>query len=253
MGRTLIRVGHQTRPRHQTRTRAGLWCPLAVGILLLPQATLAQNADARQLFEEGTAALQEGRFAEAKARLREAHALAGRPATAFNLAIALTGTGEVVEALTLFDALLEGDLGPLSEEVEAQIAQRRAVAERAVAHLSLRVTPADASIRVDGESVETERRDLAINPGTRIIDVSAEGFQAEQRRLEIEPGARQRLVFSLEEQPEGGSSIFESPWFWTVVGVLVVGGAVTAGILIATEPERPDVDETVFTLQIPSR
>jgi hypothetical protein len=40
-----------------------------------------------------------------------------------------------------------------------------------------------------------------------------------------------------EREDEDGGSVFESPWLWIVVGVLVAGG-VTAGVLVATAEER---------------
>lgn len=41
------------------------------------------------------------------------------------------------------------------------------------------------------------------------------------------------------EDGDGGGSVAEQWWFWTIIGVLVVGGAVTAGVLIGTSQGGP--------------
>jgi len=42
-----------------------------------------------------------------------------------------------------------------------------------------------------------------------------------------------------EEGDGGGGSIFASPWFWVIVGVVVVGSAIGIGIAAASGGQDP--------------
>ena len=67
---------------------------------------LEQSAAARALFQEGLAFAQEEKFEEAADRFRRAHALRPTPTISYNLAAALSRTGNVVESSELLRHVL---------------------------------------------------------------------------------------------------------------------------------------------------
>ena len=65
----------------------------------------------------------------------------------------------------------------------------------------------------------------------------AEDYFPLERDIYIEPGRLSDVTLMLEERP---AQWWETWWFWTLVGAVVVGG-VTAGAVIGTLPEnKPD-------------
>lgn len=50
----------------------------------------------------------------------------------------------------------------------------------------------------------------------------------------------------------GGGSVLDSPWFWTILGVVVIGGGVTIGVLAANEANSvPSGTLGTVTLMVP--
>jgi hypothetical protein len=68
-------------------------------------------------------------------------------------------------------------------------------------------------------------------PGAYRVVASLSGHADAERTVNIEAGETLHVELSLRER-----SIVESPWLWTLIGVAVVGSAVTAGILLQPEP-----------------
>lgn len=83
-----------------------------------------------------------------------------------------------------------------------------------------------ASIKV-GEGVEPERgapNVFTVAPGQYPVLAQLDGWSSDSSEAEVRSGEETRVRLSLEEQ----KSLFESPWFWVVVGAVAVGGAATA-------------------------
>lgn len=76
-------------------------------------------AEARSLFELGTRAVHEGRFRESEDALTRSLLLVARPATAFNLVVALRGMGAMVRASGVCERSLSG------ADLDAARAKRR--------------------------------------------------------------------------------------------------------------------------------
>lgn len=318
-----------------------LWvtAPAVAGVLVAPSPCAAQRsgradqndqageADARRLFQEAAGALEGGRFAEARDLLRRSIELSPNVGSAFNLGVALRGTGEVRGAVRIFEALLEEEYGTISgtqvREVRRLLRQTRA--EIAVLHIE--GTGAEAIvIRVDGEQVaEVEDGESVaheVDPGDHVVTAWAPRHGTEERRVHLDRGGSRRLQIGLEMTADArlgtlvvegvddddileivdvgrgtgvlsrdlepgsyevivagpggrrestvdleagttlrvrldvdsGGGVASSPWFWTGVGLVVVGLVVgTALLLVETEgdPVTDPVYGVVTTLTLP--
>lgn len=100
------------------------------------------------------------------------------------------------------DLRLRPDLGGAGNEKRSQSVQ---VAD---ASLLVRVTPAEASVYLDGAFLATARElagltgPLAVSPGHHEIEVLAPGYVAAQRRVEAEPG--EAVEVHVDLLPAGG-------------------------------------------------
>lgn len=92
---------------------------------------------------------------------------------------------------------------------------------------------------------EVESR-LAALRGAHAREVS----QADQLREEEE--RRRALEAEIAARDEAGTPLYEKWWFWTIVGALLVGGAVTAGVLLydpgQQDPSLGSTGQVTFTL-----
>lgn len=158
------------------------------------EPTRAERAEARSLFEQARAAIQEGRFAAARDLLRRSLALAPNTGSAFNLAVALRGTGELRSAVQTFEALLAGEHGTLSAEQAREASTLMARTRADLAHLEVRVTGAPSvEVRLDGELVgeapEGGTVQTDIDPGVHVLTASAPRRVPYEERLEVAPRA----------------------------------------------------------------
>jgi hypothetical protein len=221
-------------------------------VLLLPMLARAQD-DPRALFEQGTLALQDGRFVEAVPLLERAHEMAPRVPTAFNLALALAGVGRLTSAIALFDRLIAGEWGELSDDVRTEAGQRREAAARSLAHLSIDLAPADAALRID--NVATVERSLAIDPGHHVLVATARDHRDASEALDLGPGETRSLELRLAviEPVALADPFWSSAWPWVIGAVLLAGVAASIAIPVAlntTGSPRGDVNETIYTLHI---
>lgn len=103
--------------------------------------------------------------------------------------------------------------------------------------LAVKSDPTGAYITVDGKPFGRAPTEGVLGAGTHSLVASAEGFEDTPTQAVIAAGTTKELQVSLHKR-----SIFKSPWFWTVVGVVVVGAAVgiTAALLIERSPDQGD-------------
>ena len=170
-----------------------------------PRAAAPAPADlarARELFDEAAEALRVGRFSDAVKALRASLDLAPRPATAFNLAVALRGTGDAVAALALFDKLASGELGALDPARREQLGELRAEVAAEIATLTVVASGADRiEIRLDGEVIaiiEPGASAVAkVSPGAHRIVASARDHETIDRAVDVAPGSSPTISLAL--------------------------------------------------------
>ena len=186
---------------------------LALSLSVAPAAEAqpsGQPDHARKLFEEATVALRAGRFAEARDLLRESLALYPNTATAFNLGVALRGTGETAEALDIFEKLEAGEFGELSPAQRREAANLRRAVEEESGRIRVHIEGApSARIHIDGEPVGEaeagEAFEWLVSPGRRVV----RGVGPEERRgevtVDIERGKVTKVKLVL--RPEGPATL----------------------------------------------
>jgi hypothetical protein len=195
----------------------------------------AQCERARQLFEQGTDAVDQGRLAEGRDLLRNAAALCPIVQVYFNLGYALRRSGFTTESIAIFRSLLGGERGALSPMQESSIREELAGAEREVATVRLSITPAGpATVELDGRvygtMVEGQPFDVLADAGQHVVGASFDAWFGETR-LELARGETRELMLELTEIDEGIPA-----WVWIGgAAAFAVGAAATIVLLILTQ------------------
>jgi hypothetical protein len=240
----------------------------AVAVSVSAGSVAAQPSEsralARDLFEEGLALSQADRWPEALSAFRRSAALAPRPSTSYNIANALYRLDRPVEALSALD---EYDRMP--EVQQDDRARRRGQELRsllldAVGEVELTVTPAAATLFVDGlpSVLEGRERRIVLNPGTHSMRVTHDGYEPDRRQVRVERGSRHAYSVELkaraatvpppptlsmsqstialsrdaESEPEkpvdDRTRFVKRPGFWVMIGVIAAAG-IGAGVAVA--------------------
>lgn len=209
-------------------------------VLVLVIAAPADAQDARRaraLFEQGVAAASAERWEEAIDRFRRSFELVERPATAFNLAVALDRIGDAPGANAALDDYFR--VAPADDPRRADAnALRQDLAARAPVELTLSVQPPDAIVEIDGQARDETgaERTYALAPGTHTLTVRAEGYATEM--LQVEAIAGTPLVRAVDlsvpvgaaAQPPSAPGADPSPWILvgSSAAVLVAGAILLA-------------------------
>ncbi len=157
------------------------------------QASEADLAKAKKLFDQALEAIHGGRFAEAEKELRASLDIAPRAATAFNLAIAQRGTGDAIDALALFDKLDDGAFGALDAAKREQLATLRTEVAADIATVTIHATGAGSiELRLDGEIIATvadgETTKHRLNPGAHRLVATAADHETFEKAVDVARG-----------------------------------------------------------------
>jgi hypothetical protein len=184
-----------------------VWAGLVIATTAVPRSVQAQedtsedsaDAAARALFEQGMTLAAEERWGEAVEFFRRARALVERPSIDFNLGISLFTLGRHVEAQAALERFLASSDATADAIDRAHAEAILVEARAAVAEVVLTVSPAEASVRVDGLATggEGASRTLRLDPGEHRVEVAAAGYGARASDLALLPGARETLEVSL--------------------------------------------------------
>lgn len=236
---------------------------VAVVVLTGASAARAQTEEelqrAREAFGEGVALSEQGRWAEAAARFREVMEVRATAQVKYNLAVALHGTGALVEASELLrevvddsdlDRRTRGDARHLLESIEPRIGQLT---------VHVQGDAPGARVMLDEEELPPERvgASVAVDPGVHRVELRAAGRVVDGRTVSVGEGesvdvnldapavpAPAETAAALPEVPaepeSSGESVFGQWWFWTGVGSVVVA-VVLMGILAASGGDEDPV------------
>jgi tetratricopeptide (TPR) repeat protein len=202
----------------------------------------ASLEEARVLFERGLALTDQERWAEALEYFRRSRAIAERPSSAYNAAVALYHLGRYQEAVRAFEDYLrlttrEED-GERYQEAERYLDEMR----QNLGRLTLTVSPPDAEVSVDGVPIpgETARRVLHLDPGRRNITIAAEGHQTRRLSLSVLEGQVHERSVVLRTHAETILGIRANVAAATIsVDGVAVG---TGSVELPVEPGDHDVD-----------
>jgi tetratricopeptide (TPR) repeat protein len=87
---------------------------------------------------------------------------------------------------------------------------------------------------VDGERLGAAPLDVPARPGEHTVTLEREDFETASQRAVVLAGQTKLVRFDLVEEP----GVHERWWFWTGIGVLVVGGVATT-IIVLQEKDPP--------------
>ena len=97
--------------------------------------------------------------------------------------------------------------------------------------LLLRSVPPATSVLIDGRGMGGTPLETTLAPGSHDLLLSRDGYRDLQASAVIERGRRHELDLKLEKTP----SVFSRWWFWTIVGVLVLGAAAATTTVVVCD------------------
>jgi tetratricopeptide (TPR) repeat protein len=203
---------------------------------------------ARQLFVEGSADVDSGRWADAIEKFERAYSLSCAPSALYNLAMALRALGRHREARDAFDRLLANHPN-LTGELQANTTMYRREEAARVAVLELAGVDPDVrpEISLDGRSVPDQgARPIVIetDSGAHSLVLQVPSFQPFLWEGSLADGQRQSVQVSLAPLPEGAGEFEYWPILVAIAGVLVAGAAIGVGVYLWDEaqidPYHPD-------------
>lgn len=202
----------------------------------LPAAAQDEDAQARALFEEGVAALDEGRFADAAELLGRSLELRDSPPARFNRAVALRGAGRYLEAIGEVERYLGQATDPRHARTREHAAQILEELRASVAVLELDVVGSPDEVRIDGETVAAADAHLELrrDPGPVIIRVARAGHAPVERTVTLESGARESLRVDAAQTPLPATLTVEA--LPPVVAITVDGALAGTGRAVIERP-----------------
>jgi tetratricopeptide (TPR) repeat protein len=214
--------------------------PGVVSAEAAPQPSAEYDAAVKLGFEEFTL----GNYVEARARFGEAHKLHPNARTLRALGMVEYELKRYVEAIEYLRQALASDERPLTSELRAQTERLSTQAGGYVTRYRFALTPADATLTIDGAPVRAEAsRGVLLAAGEHVIEASAENHQATRRTLQVLGGEEDHslAIILLAERVESGgqattqdqpkSSRAKKAWIWGTIGAVVVAGAVVGLVL----------------------
>jgi hypothetical protein len=228
-----------------------------------------------QVIQSAVVEFDAGNWAEARTLFEQAHTLRPSARTLRGMGMTSFEMKEYVRAEKELNASLVDLRSPLAEAQRHEVLALLLRLERYIGKLIVHTRPAGANptITLDGSRVETE---MKVDLGRHELSVQAPGYRPVNRDVSIEGGKTQSLELTLtpldldarsaqeaalgapaevapgdtpivppiampndDQDPERRHSVFKQWWFWTIVGVVAVGGAATAIALTAKTGTEP--------------
>lgn len=237
----------------------------------------------RESIQDAIAEYDAGRYAEARALFTRAHALAPSARTLRGLGMTEFELRNYVVSARMLEEALVSPVRALEGELRAHTEGLLARARGFVGRFTLRLSPANTQLLVDGAPAVLERDGaVALSVGDHTLQARADGYSTVTHTLSVNGGEQTTLNVTLQPQaaltptpapavsaqsqatssapPAGveprdeGSSIFASPWLWVAVGVVAVGAGVGIGLAVASgdaEQEEPYGGDTGTVLTGP--
>jgi hypothetical protein len=175
-----------------------------------PQVSAADKAAARDLFNDGYALQQQGKFSEALDRFQRSYDTFNAPTTALHVAECQAALLRLVDAAETYRGVARMELDASSPEAYKQ-ARDQAQAELAqieprIPHLTIKVNPANAPgllVTLDGQTVKPALVGVArpINPGVHKITAVASGYLQAEQTIDVKERTTPSIPINL--QPGG--------------------------------------------------
>jgi tetratricopeptide (TPR) repeat protein len=232
---------------------------LVIAALLTGAIAAADSArdEAKRLRDLGAEALDRGELAAALERFEQAYRAFPSPKLLYNLGLALGELGRYPEAIDAFERFLaQASDAPQATREWAQ--RRIGELEPRCARLSMVARDPEVNISLDGRALDVHQRtSIRVLPGAHEISASRAGFAPSVTHVELSAGENRELTVELAPLPAPTATSANAPpalqtakarpartplvkrwWLWTVVGGVVAGGAIAAGVLGAQSAHR---------------
>ena len=188
-------------------------------------------AAARTLGIQGVQLADAGKCPEAIEKLQRAESLHHAPTILDRLGECQVAVGELVEGTENLNAVVREPLAANAPKVfhDAQDRAQKVLASATpkIAHLVIRITPAEAkaSVAVGGKAVPDALigSDRPTNPGTHEVTATAAGYKPASTTVTLAEGGRQDITLLLERDPNAAAVVPTTPTTPTTAA----GGPVT--------------------------
>lgn len=216
------------------------------------------EAEARRLFEEGVAALDREDYATALVAFQRARELSSRPILLYNIGMCQRALLRFPEAIASFRQFLIEAGRDATDDQRRQVVDLIAEMERSLSEVWVQANVDGAALFLDGRQVGSTPlvQPLRVGAGAHVIEARRPGYRDTRVAFDVMAGEDTQVQLALEALPtpatgrtssagspvEDEGSVAESWWLWTILGVVVVGGAVTAGVLLWPEEPPPAAD-----------
>jgi hypothetical protein len=232
------------------------WLSLFVVLLFTVPASAQSPADlraARELFREGLAHANAGRWEEARTEFERSYEIAPRLPTLLNLAGAQVQTGRIVAGVESYRRFISEAQGGRERQFVPQAETALAAAEARVAHIVVRATVGEGErLTLDGEELSAASIGTAVpvDPGAHTLVLSRGDDERSRRTLTLAEGAREEIVLDTVElrvdraepdapaqtaRPSSGGDDLGLIVGVTIAVVLAVAAAVAVGVYFGLE------------------
>ncbi len=170
------------------------------------------TGDALVAYEAGRVSFKEGDFATCHAKTKKAFELSKNARLLRNLSTCSAKQRKY--ALAISEAELALELGDLSPDAVANLRESLEFWRTFVAHTTVRVSPANAELVIDGAPSKTVdgRASLHLDIGKHEVQVSAPGFLSQVKALDVRDTDAQLFELSLvEDVPETKLTVSTTP------------------------------------------
>jgi hypothetical protein len=205
-------------PLKSQRHLLGAWCAALVVTLASTSNAdeAAENtAAARTLGIQGVQLADAGKCPEAIEKLTRAESLHHAPTILGRIGECQVNVGEVVTGTETLNRVVREVLPASAPKVffDAQARAQKVLtaAMPKIAHLVIRITPADvtASVAIAGKPVPAALlgAERPTDPGTHQVTASAKGYKPASASVTLAEGAHQELTLQLEQDPSAVSAL----------------------------------------------
>lgn len=133
--------------------------------------------------------------------------------------------------------------------------------ETVLARVDIETTPPGADIYLDKDFVGASPVTLRLQKGRYVVRATRVGYEEKVQTVEVEPGKALTIALNLapiqvslpegpvpvKEREEEGPAFYETWWFWTAVGAVVIGAGTTAVVLASRKASSAN-GKAQFTL-----
>lgn len=181
---------------------------LALGLLVSAPAaadlSTKDEAKRTQLFKEGRAAFDEGKWQDAAEKFRAVVEMRSAPRALIALAAAEEKLGHLGEAKRLYErAREEAQAAKLTKDLDEAASRLRELLPR-VPRIAVKVPSgvADATIEIDGKPAEIQFGDADVDPGEHTVTVTASGRKEFREVVTVAEGERKEVEAVLAPEQE---------------------------------------------------